>query len=349
MIYHFIYIKENKNEFKEKLSLNNKKMSQSHQIENDNIIVNTTKNNLEFPKFESIKVSTKTFIIMTNITIDIDKLFQKLPITEYILIPKKRGRKPKNVVIDPNKDIKDGSIISLIHQDNVRGVNMRKKKKTNKSKKTYFRNSITVIMIIDGKKVNYKVSRNGKIQMTGCKRDETAENCIKWFWNYIKDYKDVYKFNNEKDKNINAIFIPAMRNIDFDLNFIVDREKLDEYFNLFTEYNSLLETSFGYTGVNIKIPITKPIKSLKLKKLEYEDDKWSDINYVEYTEYLSMLSEKEVNKKLKKKRYNTFLVFHSGKVIMSGMEESFMKGDYITFTNIIKKCYNIIEEKLNKI
>ena len=56
-----------------------------------------------------------------------------------------------------------------------------------------------------------------------------------------------------------------MRNIDFGLNFYVDREKLDEYFNTCTDYHSLLETSFGYTGVNIKIPISNVHLNLDAK------------------------------------------------------------------------------------
>lgn len=53
---------------------------------------------LVFPKFEDIQVSTKTFISMTNLTIDLRKLFDFLPVTDYIVIPKRRGRK-KNVTI----------------------------------------------------------------------------------------------------------------------------------------------------------------------------------------------------------------------------------------------------------
>jgi hypothetical protein len=75
-----------------------------------------------FPKFEDIPVSTKTFIVMTNITIDIGKLFERLPITDYVVIPKKRGRKKKIVTTDPNKDIKDGSIITIDLATKVRGV-----------------------------------------------------------------------------------------------------------------------------------------------------------------------------------------------------------------------------------
>lgn len=50
---------------------------------------------LEFPKFEDIEVSTKTFIMITNISFNIEKLFNFLPITKYVVIPKKRGRRKK--------------------------------------------------------------------------------------------------------------------------------------------------------------------------------------------------------------------------------------------------------------
>ena len=51
--------------------------------------------NLSLPHFKDIKVSTKTFTASTNIKIEIDKLFEIIEITPYVLIPKKRGRKRK--------------------------------------------------------------------------------------------------------------------------------------------------------------------------------------------------------------------------------------------------------------
>lgn len=318
---------------------------------------NKSAKDLVFQNFDNIKVSTKTFIVVTNIILNINKLFNFLPITEYILVAKKRGRKKRNNIVDPNKNIKSGSIITLEYQNKIRGVDLKKKKKKeNKKRGNYFRNSVTVVMIINGKKINYKISRNGKFQMTGCKDDEHAEQCVRWFWFYIKNTNDIYQIVEEKEikdvKNkkipeIKAIFVPAMRNIDFSLGFCVDREKLDEYFNVYTDYHSLLETSFGYTGVNIKIPFVKPILGLQLKQLECKDGKWLEPKYVPYHDYLEMLEPKDANKKLNKKRYNTFLVFHSGKVIMSGMEESFMRDVYYEFLDIIRDCYNIIEERLD--
>lgn len=297
----------------------------------------------EIKKFEEIPVSTKTFIVTTNINIDIQKLFNFLPITEYFIVQKKRGRKKKTVQPNPNQYIEDGSIITLDLANNIRGVLLKKKKKKGKST-DYFRNSITVVMIIENKKINFKISRNGKFQMTGCKYNRHAEQCIKYMWNYIKEEYDIYNFQTKEP--FNALFIPAMRNIDFTLGFSVDREKLDEYFNTHTEYYSLLETSIGYTGVNIKIPVKIPITDLQIKKLTYDKTNWKD-ETICYREYLELLKPKDMIKKIEKERYNTFLVFHSGKVIMSSMCEEFAKDTYYEFIDIIKKNSKYFQEIIN--
>ena len=133
---------------------------------------------LRFPNFSDITVSTKTFTATTNLTIDIKKLFQFLPITEYIVIPKKRGRKKKGLQPNPNKNITPGSIITIKCEGEIRGVEINPKKKKGGRNKKWFRNSITVVIILD-KPINFKVCRNGTFQMTGCKTHEHAESCVK--------------------------------------------------------------------------------------------------------------------------------------------------------------------------
>jgi TATA-box binding protein (TBP) (component of TFIID and TFIIIB) len=301
---------------------------------------------LDFPKFEDIPVSTKTFIVVTNITINIQALFDFLPITDYIIIPKKRGRKKKAIIDDPNTDIPDGSIITLDMANKVRGVSLKKKKKRDGKTSDYFRNSVTVVMILEGKKINFKISRNGKVQMTGCKFDHHAELCVKYIWTYIKDSTGVYTI--PENESFRALFIPAMRNIDFSLGFTLDREKLDEYFNTHTDYFSLLETSIGYTGVNIKIPVTKPIGEMPIKELIYNSTvkKWKKIKTIPYSSYLETLKPKEQQKKVEKERYNTFLVFHSGKVIQSSLCEDFARDVYYEFLEIISKNYKKFQENI---
>jgi len=298
---------------------------------------------IKYPEFENNKVSTKTIIAHTNLSFNIDYLFENLPITPYVFVPKKRGRKKKSEVPKPEQKLLDGSIITLKNANKIRGVETKRKKKQTRRSKTYFRNSLTVVMMIMNKKLNFKLSKNGKFQITGCKTDEQAELCVKNLWNMIKKNEKMYKLN---EKKLEVMFAPAMRNIDFDLGFFIDREKLSRYINDNTEYYSMLEASFGYTGVNIKFPMTEDITKLVIKKLIYNKDVWEE-HSATYGDYLNTYNEKERNKKQNKRRYTTFLLFHSGRAIESGLHEEYMRGPYNKFIDIIKKARPVIEEKLD--
>tara|TARA_A100001035_G_C27547398_1_gene392482 strand:- start:190 stop:678 length:489 start_codon:yes stop_codon:yes gene_type:complete len=149
-----------------------------------------------------------------------------------------------------------------------------------------------------------------------------------------------------KGSNIEIIFVTVMTNIDFNLQFLVNRENLDKFINQNTNYNSLLETSFGYTGVNIKLPFDDDI-DLDLKKIIYKDDKWDETT-IKYDKYINSLPIKDQEKESNKKRYLTFLVFQSGNVIMSGMINKFMENYYYKFYDIINKCRDDIIEKLEE-
>ncbi len=309
---------------------------------------------LVFPNFDDIAVSTKTFIAQTNLLLDLNKLFDILTVSDYTVVPKKRGRKKKLDVTNPNTNVINGSIITLKYENKIKGVDLKQKKSNLKKKKSkWFRNSFTVVMILDEKPVNFKICKNGMFQITGVKFDHQAENCVKIIWDQIKSYKDgLYNFctkNGCSDKLV-ATIIPAMRNIDFSLGFLVDREKLARYMSTQTEFHSLLETSFGYTGVNIKIPVTQNITEIKLKKITSIDSDSSEFDeeFITYEEYLKGLSEKEQQKRLQKKRFTTFLIFHSGRTIASSLTADTTKDAYNYFLKIIRTCFDQIEERLDK-
>ena len=78
--------------------------------------------------FENIEVSTKTIIAITNWNLNIDKIFDILPTTNYIVVPKKRGRKKKEEKEDPNGILEDGSIITIKYKDRLKGVDLKNKK-----------------------------------------------------------------------------------------------------------------------------------------------------------------------------------------------------------------------------
>ena len=284
--------------------------------------------------FESYDPSTKTFVVNTNLVINIVDLFQKniLPITPYIVIKKKRGRKKKGIEEDPNKDIKCGSIILFQYMKEHKGVLLKSKENSG-----FFRNSVTIVMFIENKLINFKLSRNGKFQVTGCKHDGQAEKCVLYIWKYIKDKPEMYSFS--EGTILRAIYDPVMHNIDFSLGFQVNREALDDYINMQTPYTSLLETTLGYTGVNIKIPVKVHYSDLKIKLKEYSDV-GVKTTLITFEDFLIKHKKKDIRKKL----YNTFLVFQSGKVIMSGKVGIFMSPSYYEFDSIIKKCGKNIKE-----
>ena len=316
-----------------KTPLNNKSDKKS-----DEIILN-------FPKFEDNKVSTKTIIAVTNLSIDIRKLYEHFPITPYHVQPKKRGRKKKTDIAEEIFTVKNGSIITAKIENDLRGVDLKKKTRAKKKSNKYFRNSLTVVIVIHDKLLNFKVSRNGKFQITGCKTDEHAEMCMKFCWEYMKTgVNEVFTFT--RGSNFEVSFIPAMRNIDFDLGFLVDREKLSRYINVMTEYYSMLEASFGYTGCNVKMPFCEDLNTLKVLTLSYIDDTW--VSGIEpYTKHLEYISDKERVKKLTKQRFVTLLIFHSGRIICSAMTEESTRIVYYKFLDIIKKCYSEVMEKID--
>ena len=82
----------------------------------------------------------------------------------------------------------------------------------------YFRNSLTIVMkIAKDKLLNFKLSKNGKFQITGSKYDQHAKECIKYFWEIIRPSTELYKMSGT---NFNVTFITVMTNIDFNLGFL---------------------------------------------------------------------------------------------------------------------------------
>lgn len=302
---------------------------------------------IKLPEFLENKVSTRTYIARSSLLLNLKWLYENIEITHYEIRRKKRGRKKKSTEEEKNlnKHIVSGSIISVMYNiDNktvLRGVQLKKKEPKS------FRNCMTVVIFCkDNKKVNFKVSSNGTIQMTGCKSKDNAIEVLEHFWNIIKkNKKEVFLNEEDISKPFEFLLIPSMRNIDLNLGFNVNRSELSKIIRRMPDEDirSMLEPSFGYTGGNVKFLLDFDIKNLRIDKITFFDDKEYTIEKKIYNHWLSTLSEKELNKKLTNQRYNTFLVFHSGKVIMSGIDETTMENAYNRFVKIIEDNYEYIK------
>jgi len=287
-------------------------------------------------EFESIKVSTKTIVVHTNINFHIDRMFEVIPYEDVPLPPYLKSKKEIKEYISEHTSFPDGTIISMEYENQLKGILAK-----------HFRNAMTIIMIIDNKMVNCKIPRRGKIQMTGCKFDKYSDECVKHLWRLVYTNSTpktpLYEFNNG-GLEFQAIFRIVMTNKNFNLGFLIDREQLNLYINkVERDTRSLLETTFGYTGLNIKKPVQH--RNTMLKMFTFTTDGVWVKSDIEYDDYLTYLSPKDYSNEISKKRYNSFLVFQSGSAIMSGMNSEYMEDDYYEFRKMITRCKDIIEDK----
>jgi hypothetical protein len=287
--------------------------------------------------FNQINVYTRTLIVSTNIQINIKNFFNDLPITYYKVIDKKKGRKPKSYVKKPPQKVKDNSIIFMKNEQHIRGVNP---KDPNNKKNGYFRNSIGMIIFINNKFINVKISQTGKFHLTGCPTKEYALNTMIVIWSYLQKYPSSYYFDSTSVNKFYIAIIPIMCNLNFALNIKIDREALDNYINFNTKYISTLEPD-GHTGVNIKVLVDMKNKSNDI--IEYyqilENNLYKKIDKNE-------CNVKNINSNKKKETYNTFLVFQSGQVIMSGRDLSLMEDTYYDFIKTLCRSHPVITEKI---
>lgn len=303
------------------------------------------------PDFQNVQVSTMTIIAHTNLIINTQKFYSLIPTTDYIIVKKKRGRKKKVQPEDPNKDVPPGSIISLTKKRFVRGVVLKQKKKKSL---TFFRHSVSVVMVLtDQKCVNVKVSRNGKLQMTGCKTMTHAIDFIKHMYSLMieaeewtgetlftyktskddegEDIQDKVVVHDDDDSQelketepplerydnlgLNVVFRCVMRNIDFGAGYRIRRDLLNTYINRYTDFRSIFESSIG-TSVNIKIrALNRTDPEMTRLRITGEGECIEDT--IRYEDFFSTLSAKDQRDEKRKQKWHTFLVFASGSIIMS--------------------------------
>lgn len=280
--------------------------------------------------YDEIKVSTKTVIAVSNIMVDIEGVYRHFPLEEEI-----------SSTLEPGEI----AVRTIYYGADRRGVSLPEKRKKKKS----FRNAINVICSVDPnstKTINFKLSKNGKFQMTGCKSEDQASRVVSYFIEQLLTHCREHVTVN-KNQSILVFFQTVMTNIDFSIGFKINRQKLDEYMNKYTEHHSLLETSCGYTGVNIKYELNRKWWDVQVPVLVCEDASGSSsmLEWKQSTAPLSQLMEIPTEKKQKKK-YNTFLVFHSGNIIMSGMLRDTMKDDFDVFVRMLIGWKEQIQERI---
>jgi len=204
------------------------------------------------------------------------------------------------------------------------------------------------------KHVNFKISKNGKFQLTGCRDLEFAYLCVldclhTIFYSIASSILQPHR-DMIQQHGLSISFQTVMTNLDFHVGYTVNRQLLDMKINQATEYYSLLETSFGYTGVNIKFPLSNDwwfCQCPLIHWIPHPTDPFASLTF-SAEPLVNVLTPETLERYQKKGRYNTFLVFHSGKVIMSGMFAETMRDHYRQFRDMMRIWKEDIQEKIKK-
>jgi TATA-box binding protein (TBP) (component of TFIID and TFIIIB) len=312
-------------------------------------------------EFGELKVSTRTIIASTGMQLDITKIFENMNVDSVENITKESkitGLKYRFVALYFKNEWKKVADWNPKYHSRSKSNNNKKKapsntetnhNNNNNEVKKSFRNALNLIYEIDGgNHVNFKISKNGKFQLTGCKEYSYAKtcvlDCVQQILTAIPNAILSPSIETLDREGISISFQTVMTNLDFHVGYMVNREILDNWINKKTSFYSLLETSFGYTGVNIKFPLSCEWWNVPCPVIYWNPR----LDTMEDTvKPLIELIPSDVMTRYKKKgRYNTFLVFHSGKVIMSGMFLETMKADYNHFIQLMKEWEPTIKEKI---
>ncbi len=170
---------------------------------------------------DHLRISTITSILQISDDIDLENIYKSVPITDYIpFIEYGANNVPKGF----SKKL------------------LRKKRK--KTKKKIFYNQATIHVVHDNKIMNVKLFNNGKIQITGLKKEDQGHLLVKDLIEYFKDINvfedDIYLVNHKL----------VLINSDFDIGYEINREILQREiidYGIYSSYEPCI-----YPGVNIK-------------------------------------------------------------------------------------------------
>lgn len=309
---------------------------------------------LKLPSFSKLKPSTLVIMVYTNLKMNLQAIFDEIYVKKTSPVYTKRGNIDKKRI-----HATYGTIVSCYMGNNVRGLDLRKKKKKTASgysggtKLNYFRNTVTLEIAYNDRPngttilINVLIFKNC-FKISGCKNVGNALEIIMILWEtYLAPKSSMWELNeefpfledgvtpNEEDKKIFITDI-VMQNFDFRLGFDIDRSKLNRLMNQeeFRDWIQLSQfESTIHTNVNIKTYAKRP-KVVRYEMLIY------DKNSIRR----KFTTTNPYNLKPQKKKNNTFTVFSTSETKISGRYRESIHADYDRFIKVINKYREEIRE-----
>lgn len=155
----------------------------------------------------------------------------------------------------------------------------------------------------------------------------------------LKEENEISNLN--LDNRVNFLFDLVMKNVDFKLNFSIDKKKLNILMNN-PEYNNYVFLSqweaTSATHVNIKMH-TKIPDDFRYNILVYENGEAKNPYFIQSQQNIYA-------KKKKRAKCTTFIVFSAMEIILTGRYDSCMKEAYNFFVNATVNNKEQISEKV---
>ena len=253
-----------------------------------------------------ISISTHTFVAYTNLDdLDLEAIFDEVKIYDCL--------------------------VHVLYKKREKGF---KKKKKFKNATKNFLNYISFTFNKDNKKVNLKVFRNGIVQLTGCKNFDHCKLGILLFWDLIKSIKCIKNFNS-----LDLFLVSVMRNVNFNLGFLVDREKLGKYIIERQSNYKISPVIGGFIGMQFVVDL-ESIDDMPVYKFEIKKDgeliEKESISYKEFTDIIKVNNTK---------KNISIAIFQTGRVLISGIHEKYQNPFIEWFLNLIKEIKTDIKTK----
>lgn len=330
---------------------------------------------------ETLPVSTMTLIAVSNVFFDIGAVYDHVPVhdataSEEIVRVIRASAKESRDARRANGGVReeptltsDGLVLSIAVRNERRGIVIRKRRRVNKrhgeqppsrptkrarvstEHSTSFRNAVSIDMAIGDKIVNFKVTMNGKFQITGARSIKHALSCVLSFWKLIQcatTHRPRLYVPQTDDTTFRFFVVPCMRNTDFSIGFMIDRSKANDMFQQQTDVcTSHFEPSWGSPGVVVRYRLTTDICDMPLPLFRVVDDPYDvcEEPSIVYRDYLATMTPRERARRQHPRNVSLF-VFQSGRVNVSGICAPYIAPVYEWAVNLLCEHRNEIELSL---
>jgi TATA-box binding protein (TBP) (component of TFIID and TFIIIB) len=200
--------------------------------------------------------------------------------------------------------------------------------------RTGFKNSFTcdLYLVAFNKKISMKICKNGSFQFTGCITIDCAYAAIQYILSLLKLLYPTHYSNQEC-----VIYIyEVMSNFRLDLKHRVKQIRLLNFFETisptFPNYKCFRSTSCA--ALNCKYSL-EPREVLERKVYVYDEKE-----FVECVPYNQSITSRQLSIDEAKDYYVTFLIFESGKVIVSGINEHIVEQTCVKFNALMEDYFS---------